>query len=275
MELSIPTNGGPLVVQRLPVPFLRQLEREGRSTADLALIRSTLDLARSMYLGAVDFDGGPFICHGIGTASVCSQLGMPIDYVAFAMIHNLYGSDAFGDGAGSSDQASRRELVRVHLGPTVESHVHDRWRNRSSLITFAFDSDSQHAVSMRLVEYADLYEKWENGRIWAALPTRADREFVAANRQKLIAEAEELYGKGFARLMEAALSHDDDLPNVAKTGMQYSTKNVPNYAVHRSVLDEESARASLSRLGRNTFMKGRRTGGRVYRKSRRFLAARA
>jgi hypothetical protein len=265
-RFAIENTGEPLAIERLPVPFFRQLAREERSEDELALVKRAIDLARTLYVARLDFDGGPAICHGMGTASICAQLGLPINYVAFALVHNVYVNGDFGDGPGEATRSSRRQLVRSYVGAEVEGLVHERCSGIRSPEATSIDHDESTKARMELVEYADLIEKWENGRIWAASPDRADRRYVAENRERLIGRAEELYGRWFADVFTSAISHPDDLPDSARTGMVYGTNILPIYAVHHSELDARTIRARVRRPVTSLYRSLRSRAGRFYRK---------
>ena len=256
----------PVVVERLRVPFFRLLAEQGRSDADLELIRRTLDLSQVIYAGQVDFDGGPFQCHGIGTASVAAQLGLPIEYVAFALVHNAYKNADFG--GGRRDTAENRDLIRSYVGDTVESYVHERCTTRISM-TAGAPPKGTHSERMMKVEFADLVEKWENGRIWSSSPDRNDRQLVAARADELTELASEVCGPEFGSYVERVLGHTDDLPDAARTGEEYSFVVRPMSTIERRTMEQEPATEMVRRLA------GRLPAGiwRRYRRLRKRIRA--
>jgi hypothetical protein len=101
-----------------------QLLAEGRSIEEMALAKSAYDLASLIYSAHYQADGKPFICHTVGVASILSQLDLPIEVIAFGLVHNVYGNGDFGDGRQHQSTAARRSRVREAVGADVETLVY-------------------------------------------------------------------------------------------------------------------------------------------------------
>ncbi|MFT7649399.1 MAG: hypothetical protein ACI8Y4_004160 [Candidatus Poriferisodalaceae bacterium] len=217
----------PIVVHRGPVPFFRQLRDEGRSDDDLSQLRSCLDLSRQLVVARIDFDGSAAISHFIGSASVAAHLGVPTTYVGFALLHNMYRSGAFPDGKPYGDSPERRSLIRSEVGSAIEELVHSRYQSCTTVCSNTDLVPTSHHGRMLMVDLAELYEKWENGRIFAASADRADRHLVAQRADQLVEQARTLAGDSFALQLDAAFKKTDDLPEAARSGLLYGVPGKP------------------------------------------------
>lgn len=101
-----------------------QLRLEGRSADDLALIRRCYELSVTLYSGAFQADGKPFVAHTTGVASIMGHLGVSSAVVGSACIHNVYGNGNFGDGQSEIASPRRRRFVRNAVGDEVEACVY-------------------------------------------------------------------------------------------------------------------------------------------------------
>jgi hypothetical protein len=108
-----------------------ELRAQGRTVADVILVRRAYEFAMHAYSGYYQGDGRPFIAHCVGVASVLAELESPATLVAAGMLHNAYGNADFGDGARESTSDGRREAVRRAVGPEVEALL---YRFRTSRI---------------------------------------------------------------------------------------------------------------------------------------------
>lgn len=100
-----------------------QMRAQGRSNEELALVKSAYDLAALLYAAYYQSDGKPFISHSVGVGSILCHLGLPVEVVAFGLVHNVYGNGDFGDGRQGKSMPSRRSLVRAAVGAEVEALV--------------------------------------------------------------------------------------------------------------------------------------------------------
>ena len=120
-----------------------QLRLQGRSPEDLLLIRRCYELSVTLYTGAFQGDGKPFVAHTTGVASIMGQLGISSVVVGAACIHNIYGNGNFGDGRSEIASPPRRSFVRNAVGDEVEECI---YRFRS----FRVNSSSIGEISSRL-----------------------------------------------------------------------------------------------------------------------------
>lgn len=142
-----------------------QLRAEGRPPEELALVKRAYDFLATMYPGYYQADGKPFPAHGVGVASAVAHLGVPAEFVATALLHNIYGNGDFGDGRASAVTRKRRRLVQDAIGERIESLV-IRFRDcRVSPETIEriegslddLDADERNLV---LIDLADHLEKY-------------------------------------------------------------------------------------------------------------------
>ncbi|MBA3563364.1 MAG: HD domain-containing protein [Gammaproteobacteria bacterium] len=115
------------IIAQTNVQLYNQLQRQHRSTEELAQVRRAYDLARNLYSSHFQADGVPFVAHVIGVASIVAQLGFSSDLVAAACLHNVYTAGDFGDGRQRCRTAGRRKLLENAVGQEVEAHVHRFW----------------------------------------------------------------------------------------------------------------------------------------------------
>ncbi|MDP9176685.1 MAG: hypothetical protein M3O61_03295 [Gemmatimonadota bacterium] len=142
-----------------------QLRLEGRSPDDLALIRRCYELSVTLYSGAFQADGKPFVAHTTGVASIMGQLGVSSVVVGAACIHNVYGNGNFGDGQSEIASLRRRRVVGNAVGDEVEACVY-RFRslrlNSKSIGEIASRLDQLNGRDRDLVtlDLADHLEKY-------------------------------------------------------------------------------------------------------------------
>ena len=257
-----------MTVERLPVPFFRQLRDQGRSDADLEMAATSLRFARRMFNSRIDFDGGPTISHFIGAGSIAAQLELPIEYVCFAMLHNLYRSGDFPDGDPYGASPARRELTTAAVGSTIEEMIFERY----SEIYMKADRDfapGTHGGYMELCDLADLYEKYEDGRIYAAEPGRADRKAIDANRATPVRRARVLAGDRFADILEEALHREPDIPPQAMSGTVYGWYEYPHSGMRRPSITVRQNLKTFRRRVAPAWWFTRRQGHTFLRRSRK------
>jgi hypothetical protein len=250
----------------LPVPFFRQLREQHRSDDELDAVARTLELARTAYGTRIDFDGGPAICHFIGSASASAVVGLPTPYVCFALIHNIYRSGEFRDGEPYGASADRRAHVRKWVGDEVEAMAYRRYESTDggeSLKVAPSEPDTPES-RMEIVDICELYEKYENGRIHAANSDRDDRRRMEADPESVVARARLLIGDEFARHLELALARPADVPRAARSGLTYGVQLMPSSAVIRPSI-------VLRRARRDAFARGSRAARLARRKGRRLV----
>ncbi len=260
----------PITVERLPVPFFRQLRDQGRSRDELDAVARTLDLARQMFGTRIDFDGGPAISHFIGTASACAAVEMSTSYVCFALIHNIYRSGDFPDGERYGASATRRTYVRQRVDADVEAMVYQRYEATDGGETFSATppKPGTHDALMELVGICDIYEKYENGRIYAANPDRGDRRRLEADPDTAVARARLLVDDDFADAFALAITRPADIPDAARSGRTYGAPLMPNSAVIRPSITIRRARDHLLERGSRAARWTRRKGRGAVRRAR-------
>lgn len=96
-----------------------QLLAQGRDVRELALVRKAYDLAGLLYSGHYQGDGKPFVCHGVGVASILAHLGLGAEMIAVGLVHNIYVNGDFGDSLDYGIKATRRRRVREAVGDRV------------------------------------------------------------------------------------------------------------------------------------------------------------
>ena len=111
-----------LYVAQSILQLYRQLEKAGYRDEDLALVRSTYELAMEVFSGLYQPSQKPFVTHGVGTASVLATYGQPTPVIAAGLIHNIYGNGDFGDGTRGRKEKKAKE-IRRRIGEEVERYV--------------------------------------------------------------------------------------------------------------------------------------------------------
>jgi len=155
----------PASIAQTNLQLYNQLLSQGRSVEQLAQAKSAYDLACLIYSAHYQADGKPFISHTVGVASILSQLGLPIEVVAFGLVHNVYGNGDFGDGRQHRSTRARRLRVREAIGAEVEALVH-RFRHfritGKTIDRIEADLDSYGELERRLIltDLADHLEKY-------------------------------------------------------------------------------------------------------------------
>ena len=189
----------------------------------------------------IDFDGGASLNHFIGTASVCASVGLPGSYVAFGLVHNVYRAGDFRDGRAYGADPARRRLVRSAVGSEVESFAYERFVEPRLTVDTPIPDADRHAGRMELADLCELYEKFEDGRIHAANPDRADLAAVARHGDALIERARALAGDDFADQLADALRRPADLPVGARSGTTYGWQQIPSHTTVRPTVTARRA----------------------------------
>lgn len=156
-------------IARNHVQLYNQLQRQGRPSRDLSLVRRAYELSAKLYSGAYQADGRPFVLHVVAVASTVALLGLPSTFVAAALLHNVYTNADFGDGRDHAMTRRRRALVRAAVGEDVEELI-GRFaelrvdRHLDDLLAAApgMAERDRHLITMDL---ADLLEKHLDGGV--------------------------------------------------------------------------------------------------------------
>jgi hypothetical protein len=99
-----------------------QLEKDGYSATELALICDAYALAMRLYSGYFTASGRTEIAHVVGTASILGVLKAPASVVAAGLIHNAYDNGDFGTHRYGVTAAKRKVIIHA-LGEDVERYV--------------------------------------------------------------------------------------------------------------------------------------------------------
>jgi (p)ppGpp synthase/HD superfamily hydrolase len=154
-----------IAIAQTNLQLYNQLLEQGRSLEDLALIRSAYKLASLLYSGYYQGDGKPFVCHGIGVASIAARLDLPAEFVAVGLIHNIYGNGDFGDAIHYTVTERRRRFVQAAMGDRVAvlterfQSVRINSMNVDSMTARLVDLDSTDR-NLLILDLADALEKY-------------------------------------------------------------------------------------------------------------------
>ncbi len=100
----------------------RQMESQGYTADDLALLRQAYDLAMRLTAASFRGSGKPLLAHLVGTGSILVSLRQRSEIVAAGLLHAAYALGDFGDGRyGITD--AKRERVRRAVGQRIEDLV--------------------------------------------------------------------------------------------------------------------------------------------------------
>lgn len=198
-------------IAQTPVALFSQMREQGRSSAEIELVQEAYNLDVELYSGRFEADGSPFQVHGVGTASILAQLGLPAWALAAACIHNVYGSGDFGDGCGRGAFPHRRQLVRSRIGEQAEAFLSDLHGSRLDRRPLASILENVASMPERdrlllTLDLADLLEKWFDGGILYTRPDRRDRGFVCGHEDDVVTLAERLGHPGLAEALRDAFA---------------------------------------------------------------------
>lgn len=114
------TNDSMRSIAQTNLQLYNQLLQQERTYEDIVLIRKAYDLAALLTAGSYQADGKPFLCHLVGTASILFMINYPANFIAFALLHNIYENGDFGEGLHSQITPAKRSLVAKSVGLDVE-----------------------------------------------------------------------------------------------------------------------------------------------------------
>lgn len=152
-------------VARTNVQLYNQLIGQGRPLDELILIRDAYQLAMKLYSGKYGSDCAPFITHPVGVASIMAGLGYSTEFVATAVVHNIYTNADWGDARGPGNWPSRRAQAVECLGTEVESLLSRFGELRIEPDSFPALIDEVSQMSDRdrallSIEIADYWDKY-------------------------------------------------------------------------------------------------------------------
>lgn len=227
-----------------------QLAGAGWTDHDLVTIRTSYDLAASLFAGAERGSGKPFIDHLIGCASCALLGGAAPAVVAAAVLHAAYDQGDFGDGCTGATRAHRRR-VQDAVGREVEALVHGyetfAWGPADAAAAgAALDRASVATRAVLLVRVAnEIDDALDAGLVVSGKATSPTGRVPAGT---VVGLAEQLGPPSFADLARRTLLADAvALPDVLVIGNVGSRRRLPASARtrHRTV-----ARRQVRRVGR-------------------------
>jgi len=193
------------------IQLFNQLRREGYSSTDLNLIRDAYELAMASYSCRFSPSGRPFISHVVRTASILASFNLPVKVVAAGLLHNVYGTGDFGNGAGRISNANRQKISRA-LGHEVEEYISrfpsSYWGSptiqlaRSNpdqlppidrdLVLILLADHLEHLLDLDALYYVTAERRYylENSRIAAEIAERLRMIALAAELKDAVREAE-------------------------------------------------------------------------------------
>lgn len=239
-------------VARTPAGLFRQMRAQGRPLEELEVVRKAYDFSVFLSSGRFEIDGGPFQVHGLGTASILSQLGAPAHVIGISTFHNAYHSGDWLDGRRPGAFPSRRALVRKTCGAEAEAFLLSVFTGRAARRSVEeelarvdeIEGDERWRV---LLDLADLLDKWDDGRVMYSADGRGDRKFVAGREDKIVELAERVGSKELAESIEAAFERvaAEEIPESLKLGRVNSVFVQPRSSRERPSI-------TLTRFARKT-----------------------
>lgn len=104
------------------VRLVQEVSSAGFADADVIRVQQAYIFGRQLFSGAYRGSGKPLLAHLIGTASVLTRIGQPLDVIIAGLLHAAYALGEFGDGrTGMTDQ--KRTVVRVAVGDATETLI--------------------------------------------------------------------------------------------------------------------------------------------------------
>lgn len=218
----------PAYIAQTNLQLYNQLLSQGRSIEDLARAKSAYDLASLIYAAHYQADGKPFISHTVGVASILGQIGLPIEVVAFGLIHNVYGNGDFGDGRQHRSTPARRLRVRKAVGAEVEALVH-RFRHfritgkTIDRVEADLDSYGESERHLVLADLADHLEKYADDGVLYFGDSRWVTDEVMLYGDRMILMAERLGQPNLGEMMRqrfGAVTGKPLAPQILRPGDQ-------------------------------------------------------
>ncbi len=187
-----------------------QLIAQGRMQHELADIRRAYELTCTLYAGAFQADGRPFVAHTVSVASILAIVGLPSNIVAAGLLHNVYGNGDFGDGRFACATPSRRLRVRNAVGSEIESCVHRfselRLVHRLPTIKANVATMSDRDRMILSIDLADILEKYADLGVLYFGDSRWVTRFVDAHEPDLVSLAHQVDQPVLAEALSLAIS---------------------------------------------------------------------
>jgi hypothetical protein len=157
-----------------PARLYRQLDRLAVPAPEQREVRRACELAIDLYSSLHRACGKPFLCHGIGTASILADHGAGAPVLGAALLHAAYTHGRFGRQRVGETLAKRRRVADA-VGSAVEALVH-RYTvfDWSGSVTAACDALPQEDAAACLIRLAnDLEERLDGAPGYGGKPISA------------------------------------------------------------------------------------------------------
>lgn len=209
------------------IQLYNQLQQQGYSLDELMLVKQAYELAKTLVSGQYRANGQPTICHFIGVASIVAHLGLPGEFVATGLLHNIYSVGNFGDGLYHQVRDSQRHLVRSTAGKLVEDLIirfflSTRIKPQTlKKISRTVQHLGEIERKLLVIDFADRLEKYVDlGELYSA-----DNDWVIGfdreHRDELLAIARHLEVPGLANMLSAAIDEaarmETEIPDVLRS----------------------------------------------------------
>lgn len=153
------------LIAQTNLQLYNQLRAQGYSDEQLLVIHRAYEFLITIYPGYYQADGKPFTAHTVGVASILAYLKLPTDFIAAALLHNIYGNGDFGDGRRDIATERRRRIVRKAVGDRIEKLIERFPKCRiGSKITLGilshidqFDEIDKKLIVIDLADYLEKY----------------------------------------------------------------------------------------------------------------------
>jgi (p)ppGpp synthase/HD superfamily hydrolase len=202
------------IIAQTNLQLYNQLRSQGYSDEELVVVHRAYEFLITIYSGWHQADGKPFIAHTVGVASIVGYLNFPVDFVAVALLHNIYGNGDFGDGLSYVATKRRRCIVRKAVGELIEAAIHRfpqcriKEETLPNLVT-CLDQLDELDKKLFVIDLADYLEKYVDLGVWYWGNSRWVTDAVSKHGDTLIAIADRLgYPKLAAMLTEAFAQTD-------------------------------------------------------------------
>ncbi len=205
-----------------PAQLYQQMREDGWSLAALVRMQNACDLAITLFAGLFRACGKPFLCHGIGTASILIRYKAPLALVEAGLLHAAYSHGRY-PGFKSLTTAKRRKRLRKVVGQGTEALI-DRYNSYDWKVgppageLHALDCRDAGIFLLRMAN--DLEEQLDLALAYTAKPPGIPPAWSSYFRGL----AKELGVEGLATELEQALSATDgaDIPDRLRNDLSVS-----------------------------------------------------
>ena len=254
-------------VAQTNLQLYNQLRAQGRSLEELEVVHRAYEFLTTIYPGYYQADGKPFVAHTVGVASILAHLGLPTEFVAAGLLHNIYGNGDFGDGLSNVVTEARRRIVRKEVGERIEVLI-DRFRKfrvgPKSIqdISSRLDQVDQSDKNLVIIDLADYLEKYVDLGVCYWGNSRSLVDVVAKHGEQLIAIAMRLGYPQLATMLAEAFEQasEAEIPDSLRTsnGRKQLELVVPRSCrVRLRIVLLRRLSALWQRLGRRTRIRRR------------------